>query len=193
MATKIKGVSLVTILGLVREVIGPKRIQELAATCPPETRQLVARTIIGTEWVPLDHWGALLQRIYDDVLRGDEAKFRKLLRVACQRDFATSFRGQLNNLTPLAVIERLPTLWALFFDGGSLLPSGVETQAGQSNLVLQLRNLETGFGLFAITIHAYIEQVLQLTGARDVDVQRLRETLFGGRLSCEYRVRFASP
>jgi hypothetical protein len=193
MATKVNGVSLVTNLGLLREVIGSKRIQDLAATCPPETRQLVARTIVGAEWVPLDHWGALLQRVYDDVLRGDEAKFRKLLRAACQRDFTTSYRGQLNNLTPLAVVERLPTLWALFFDSGSLLPSGLETQGAHSNMVLQLRNLETNFTLFAISIHSYIEQVLQMTGARDIEVQRLRETLFGGRLSCDYRVHFASP
>lgn len=192
MGTKIKGASVVTSLGLFREVVGPKRVQDLAATCPPETRQLVARTIIGSEWVPLDVWGALLQRLYDDVLRGDEAKFRRLMRAACQRDFATSYRTQINNLTPLGVIDRLPTLWALFFDSSSLLPNGLETQAGQSNLVLQLRNLETNFSLFAITIQAYIEQVLLLTGARAVEVQRLRDTLFGGRLSCEYRVRFAS-
>lgn len=190
MASKIKGAALTSGIALFEELIGPRRLQQIVATCPPETQRLMARTILGVEWIPLDVWGELMQRLYVEALGADENKLLRLIRAACQRDFSTTYRPFVANVQPAALLAKIPQLWPQFFDSGTLTVGPIERQGERSVVTLQLRNLEAPTAVFTIIIQGYLEQMLTMAGARELEVQRQREKLFNGRVSCDWRIRF---
>jgi hypothetical protein len=60
-----------------------------------------------------------------------------------------------------------------------------------ASIRVTLDDFETVDGMMGVLIHAFIEKILMMTGARDVDVKRTRNDATNGRLRTELDVRFA--
>ncbi len=188
MSTRIKGASLINTIVILREALGANRFQAAVATCPPSTQQLVKRTLVAVEWIPLEDWAPFIEAIFDQICRKDEHQFRRLMRAVCKRDFSTVYRVYLNQATPQEILEKTSSIWAAYFDGGSLSLDTSGSVGGRPQMALKMRDLETTSRLYAIIMHAYLEQLLIMAGAQNSKVQRGKEQLQNGKLSCDYLI-----
>ena len=192
MPAQIKGASLINTIGILREVLGVARFQEIVALCPPVTQNLIRRTLIAVEWVTLDHWAPFVQTIFEYICRKDEHQFRRLMRAVCKRDFSTLYRSYIAQSSPQGVLEKSSTIWSSYFDSGSLTLALVEPGQGAQQPTLEMRDLETSFPIYAMTMHAYLEQLMIMTGAQRCTIRRAREKLDGGKLSCDYIINLGT-
>lgn len=193
MAARIKGASLINTITILREVLGPNRFRAIVATCPVETQQLIRRTLAAVEWIPLEIWAPFLQAIYDQVCRKDEQQFRRLMRAVCKRDFSTVYRIYLAHASPQTLLDQASSIWCAYFDSGTLTKDASSGgEGGHDNVTLQMRGLETEFPLFAITMHAYLEQLMVMAGAQRSTIQRAQEQFLDGKLSCDYVVNLGT-
>lgn len=192
MAARIKGASLINTIGILREVLGVARFQEIVALCPPPTQNLIRRTLIAVEWVALDQWAPFVQTIYEYICRKDEHQFRRLMRAVCKRDFSTLYRSYIAQTSPLGVLEKSATIWSSYFDSGSLTMAPEARDSELQPPTLLMRDLETEFPVYAITMHAYLEQLMIMTGAQRCTIRRARERLESGKLSCDYIINLGT-
>ncbi len=190
MPTRTKGASLINTIAILREVLGAARYHGVVEACPQETQQLIRRTLVATEWVPLELWTPFLQAIYEQVCRKDELQYRRLLRAVCKRDFSTVNRLLLSPSSPQTILEKSSDIWSAYFDTGTLKLESMEVQGKREQATLQMRDLETQFPLHTLTMHAYLEQLMLMAGAQACTVQRTKEQFRDGKLACEYIVSF---
>lgn len=192
MAARIKGASLINTIGILREVLGVARFQEIVALCPPATQNLIRRTLIAVEWVSLDQWAPFVQTIFEYICRKDEHQFRRLMRAVCKRDFSTLYRSYIAQSSPQGVLEKSSTIWSSYFDSGSLTLAPETAEQDGQQPTLQMRDLETIFPVYAMTMHAYLEQLMIMTGAQRCTIRRARERLDDGKLSCDYIINLGA-
>lgn len=192
MATRIKGASLINTIGILREVLGMNRFQEIVALCPPPTQNLIRRTLIAVEWIAIEQWAPFVELIFEHICRRDEHQFRRLMRAVCKRDFSTLYRSYIAQASPQTILERSSAIWSSYFDSGSLsLAADILTQDPQQR-TLELRGLETTSLVFAMIMHAYLEQLMLMTGAQNCTIQRTRERHSDGRFSCDYLISLSA-
>ncbi len=192
MAARIKGASLINTIGILREVLGVARFQEIVALCPPPTQNLIRRTLIAVEWVALDQWAPFVQTIFEYICRKDEHQFRRLMRAVCKRDFSTLYRSYIAQTSPQGVLEKSSTIWSSYFDSGSLVLAPVEPGQDPLQPILQMRDLETSYPVYAMTMHAYLEQLMIMTGAQRCTIRRAHEQLENNKLSCDYIINLGT-
>lgn len=192
MAARIKGASLINTIGILREVLGVARFQEIVALCPPPTQNLIRRTLIAVEWVALDQWAPFVQTIFEYICRKDEHQFRRLMRAVCKRDFSTLYRSYIAQTSPQGVLEKSSTIWSSYFDSGSLVLAPNEPGHDPLQPTLQMRDLETSYPVYAMTMHAYLEQLMIMTGAQRCTIRRARERLENNKLSCDYIINLGT-
>lgn len=188
MPTRIKGATIINTLSIVRELVGSDGMQSIITSCPRETQQLLRRTLMAVEWVSVDVWSPLLIAILDRVTARDENKYRRLIRAVCKRDFSGTYRIYLQNADPMALLEKLQSIWSAYFDSGTLSAVPQDAKNGVQQVILELRNLNAADPIYLVTLHAYIEQLLIMAGAQKATVQRRRESHLDGRLACDYLV-----
>lgn len=189
MPSRIKGASLINTIGILREVLGVARFQEIVARCPPQTQNLIRRTLIALEWVSLEQWAPFLQAIYEHICHKDEQQFRRLLRAVCKRDFSTLYRSYVAHASPQSVLGKLESIWSSYFDSGSLALAPEPPEPGSQRWVVQMRGLETEFSVYSIMMHAYLEQLMVMTGAKTCTIQRAHEQQDSGKISCDFIVQ----
>ena len=190
MPARIKGATILSTISLVREACPPQKYQELVANCPPETQQLLRRTLVALEWLPADVWAPFLVILLNQICRRDEGKLRRLMRGVFQRDFTTTYRASLAGMTADGLLTKLPTLWPLLFDGGSLRAQALGTSG---TVLVELREFPTVSTIYAVVCEAYVEQLFTMVTAGRVEVRRLREQLSNGLLSCDYTLTYERP
>lgn len=182
MAARIKGATLLSTMALVREACPPQKYQELVASCPVATQKLLRGTLVALEWLSVDVWGPFLVALHQQLCRRDDAKMRKLMRAVFKRDFSTTYRALLAGLTPETLLPKLPTLWPLLLDGGTLRGQAV----GNSGTVLiELREFATSTKIYTIVCEAFVEQLFSMVTPGRVELLRLREQHSDGQLSCD--------
>lgn len=192
MPSRLRGAHLISAVAVVREVIGPVQYSALITACPPETRQLLQRTLVAVEWVPVDLWFPFLQTLFEQICQKNEAHLRKLLRATCKREFSSIYRAFLNQVRSGRILfGKTAAIWSAYYDSGSLSAEPLAPQNGQQRYLLRLRDLETRYPICLVGIQAYIEQILSMVGVKSLTVQRSAEQLRDGRLSCEFTVQFS--
>ena len=172
MTAHINGASLIHTLSILREVLGAGRFQAIVESCPPRTQQLIRRTLVALEWIPLELWSPFLQAIFERTCHKDELQFRRLLRAVYKRDFTTLYRAHLQTATPQAILQKTAELWASYFDTGTLtlLPG----DAAGAPPTVQLRDMETSSPLYFVTLQAYLEQLMIIAVAPRCTIERAR-------------------
>lgn len=189
--SRIKGASLINAIGVLRDFLDPARLQALAAQCPVESQQLLLRTLVALDWVPLAAWTPILQVVYEQIFRKDEQQFRRLLRAVCKRDFTGVYRVYVKLNSPHEILNKVQSIWPAYFDTGSLTTEPREVPSGQHQVIVKMTDLETSAPLVATMMHAYLEQLMAMGGAANCIVSRGKERLFGGKLSCDYQIEFS--
>jgi hypothetical protein len=190
MATSIKGATVVNTLGLLRELVGTERVHQLILECPPETRDILRHSIMAVEWVSADKWAAFLEGVRDQVTRGDELKFRKVLRAICKRDFSLQYRAYVQGATAAELIAKMPVVWRAYFNSGSLTTGPVERVNGANQTMVQLSDFACKSSVFSNFLHACLEQLLQMVGTEASTVESTAPVLRGVLWSSDHKVRW---
>lgn len=132
--------------------------------------------------------------IHDVVLRrhfaGDERTFRKLVRRACELDFSTFYRVLIRLASPAYVLERTATLWSTYNDSGELKVVARDQSGERSRAVLRLDAYETRYAVYGVVLHGYVEQLLAMTGAREIEVVRPVNRAGPRGLDCELHATY---
>lgn len=191
MLTRVRGATLINTMALVRELVTSQRYQQLIDQCPSETQHILRRTLVAVEWIPVDNWSPFMEAIFEHVVRRDEDQYRRLMRAVCKRDFTNVYRTTLNGVTARALISMLPQLWNTFFDSGVLTTREIASHDGVTQAQAEIRDFETKSMIFAPMIHAFIEQLLIMTGAQKLLVTRVRDSRRDGFMSCDYLITFS--
>jgi hypothetical protein len=96
----------------------------------------------------------------------------------------------LSPTSPQTILEKSAEIWAAYFDTGTLKLESTEVSGKREQATLQMRDLETQFPLITLTMHAYLEQLMLMSGAQACTVQRTKEQSRDGKLACEYIISF---
>lgn len=191
MLTRVKGATLINTMAIVRELLTPQRYQQLIDQCPSDTQHILKRTLVAVEWIPVDNWSPFMESVFEHVVRRDEDQYRRLMRAVCKRDFTTVYRTHLNGVNARALIAKLPQLWSTYFDGGVLTTREIASHDGVTQAQAEVRDFESRSMIFAPMIHAFIEQLLIMTGAQKLLVTRVRDSRRDGFMSCDYLITFS--
>lgn len=191
MGIRVKGAMLISTLALLRELISPSQYQALLAACPTETQNLLRRTLVAFEWIPADIWSPFLDALFEQVAQRDEARFGKIMRAVCKRDYTTTYRSHISGLNPRALVAKAPQLWSLHFEGGSFTTREVASHDGVTQAQAEVRDFETRSLIYAPLIQALLEQLLNLTGAQKLLVTRVRDGRRDGIMVCDYLMTFS--
>jgi uncharacterized protein (TIGR02265 family) len=185
----IKASGVIHNIEIVRDLLGPAKLAELAATLPAPTRSLLERRLLPVEWIPVDDWMPFQQALLDQHFGGDESAFRKLVRKICERDFNTFYKVLIKLvMSPDALIERAAKLWSTYNDAGTLRVVDKQVRDGRTEVRLHV-TMPTRCPVYGAGVHAYVEQLLQMAGARDLRVERQQRMSPAG-LECELTARY---
>ena len=113
------------------------------------------------------------------------------MRTVCKRDFSGVYRVYVKATTAHEVLKKVDSIWAAYFDTGLLTTEPKEVVPGLPQVTVKLRELETNAPLLAMAMHAYLEQIMAMTGAEKCTITRGKERLIAGKLSCDYQINFA--
>jgi hypothetical protein len=170
---RLKAASLINTIELARSLVGEPRFGELISTLPPTTQALFGRRILPVEWIEADHWLPFQQALLYEHFDGDEMAFREFIRRVCERDFNTFYKLIIRMImSPDGLLERSAKLWSTYSDSGSLEVSAREKLEVGHRVTLKLSGFKSEFSVFGILLHAFVEKLLQLSGARAVEVRR---------------------
>ncbi len=193
---RLKAASLINNIAIAREVLGEGKLGELLKPLPEETRALFGRRLLAVEWIDADEWLAFQQAMLDVNFGGDEARMRQLMHKVCERDFNTFYKIILKLSSARTVLTRAPKIWMTYAEPGELQVAILKEKDGVTEAMVRLIGFETNHQVFAVLLHAFIEQVLRMTGAREIDVKRTRldhspgNARTPGRLSVDLLARF---
>jgi hypothetical protein len=82
-------------------------------------------------------------------------------------------------------------MWTTFIDSGEMRIVSREKQGERTRVVLRLEKVRVSYPVFGMIVHAHVEQLVTIAGARDVvairPVNHLGEEGIEWELHCSYR------
>jgi hypothetical protein len=188
---RLKAASLINTIDLARELMGEERLTELVATLPPDTQALFARRLLAVEWVEADHWLPFQQALLYEHFEGDEMSFRAFIRKVCERDFNTFYKLVIRLiLSPDMLLDRTAKLWSTYSDGGALEIASREKLPVGHRVTLKLSAFKSEHAVFGVLLHAFVEQLLHMSGARAPEVRRPVNRVVLGEVETELVAEF---
>lgn len=188
---RVKAASCIHTLEMTKETFGQDVLERMKPHLPAASRALLERRLSPVEWLAVSEWQPVNEAILDHLCAGDEQRYIGFFRRVCERDFSTLYKTFLKVLSPTYVLDRTAKLWSTYNDGGTLTLVRLAEHGGRQQLRLELRGYDH-FPKFRLVLQAFIEQLLTMTGAKDVDV-RLGAPAAGAKtLDCDFFVSFAA-
>lgn len=187
---RLKAASIINNIAIVRELLGEPKLAELLALLPEATQALFARRILAVEWIDADDWLPFQEAMLEVHFADDELRMRQYMHRVCERDFNTFYKIILKLSSAKTVLTRAPKIWTTYAETGELQVAIVKEQGGVTEVVIRLVNFETQHPVFAVLLHSFIEQLLRMTGATEIQVDRTKVEHLRGRLTTEMRARF---
>jgi hypothetical protein len=188
---RLKAASVIKTLDSFRGLVGEERLRELVVTLPPETQALFARRLAVAEWIEADHWLAFQQAILYEHFGGDEMSFRAFIRKVCERGFNTFYRALIRvTLSPSLLLERTSKRWSSYSDSGRLEVASREKLKVGRRITLKLSAFKSEYAVFGIWLHAFVEQLVDMSGARAAEVRRSVNRVVLGEVETELVVEY---
>ena len=170
-----KGSGFSSAVSVLRKMTAPEAFEQMVATLPPETAELVRRPPLPVAWISSYHFQTLLTAVVRDLFGGDEKKLEDWGRQSLLADMRGIYKMFIRFLSPQFVIERGAKLWDTYTrNQGTARATAVGTAAADV--------FYTGLpaDLCSPAFWAYqrgaVKGVMEATGYKTVTV----ETLDGG-------------
>jgi hypothetical protein len=155
-----------TLIPRIKYVRGKGAWDEVFPRLEPETRAIVARTVLASSWYPFASLADLI-RTADKVMgAGDLAIAREMGRYSATANLSTVFRLLIRFTTPTTILAKGAALWSLNHDSGR-----VEARPDGTNAALYVIHDHGEPDLaFCASLAGWIERCLEMTGAKTVVV-----------------------
>ena len=183
---RLKAASIINNIEVARQLVGEAALADLLRELPEPTRALFARRLLALEWIEAEQWlpfqSAMLQRYFT----GDETAFRAYARKVCERDFNSFYKLIIRLIvSPESLLERTAKLWSTYSDDGHLEVTARDRLGARQRVVLKLSGFHTEHVEFGVLLHAFVEQLLQMSGAHAVEVTRPINHVVAGAIETE--------
>lgn len=161
-----------------------------AAQLPPRLHSYLAEDaeISVAEWYPEDDAIEMLRAWARLEGLAHPAGYGQIGRGAAQADVSTIYRSLLREGDPVASVRKIPVFWSSYQDTGRLL---VQVQ-GDAGGTLTLTDQGSPTREMCAVFQGYVCQVLDLAGARDVEVAK-ESCRVDAAPSCFWRFKFRAP
>jgi len=184
-----KGTLLINLKAYVERQNGIVGWRDLIERVSAVDRTVLDGMLLAGGWYPVGVWN----RVVDAFLTrapNPGAEMVALARFTADRDLNSLYKALLRMGSPAFVLQRTDSLWRRYFDAGELVPR----QTSPREFVLTLEapaDLEQAAGPWVCRegVCGWLAQALELTGAKQPDVQHLR-CRFQGAPRCEYHARW---
>jgi hypothetical protein len=169
---RLRAASLIHTLDLAQKEVGIDRLRELVATLPRETQELFNRQLTASDWIEADHFLPFQQALLYEHFDGDEMPFRAFIRRAREREFNVFSKLFIRAAWPAeSLLRRTARRWSSWSDSGRLEVAREKIEVGR-RVNLKLTAFKSEFVVFGIVLHAFVEHLMEMTGARAPEVRR---------------------
>src|SRR5262249_10956414 len=144
------------------------------------------RRILPLEWLEADDWLPFQAAMLERHFAGSEPSFRRYMHQVCERDFNTFYKVVIRFLVSVeSLLERTAKLWSSYAGSGKLEITGRGPLGARQRIQLRLDGFETEHRVFGVLVHAFVEQLLAMAGAKQVEVSRPLNQIVAGKLETE--------
>src|SRR5512142_1062464 len=144
----------------------PGECQEVLARLDPRTRALI-EDVQPNEWLPVDAFVRYLQAQVDVTGEAPYALHTRRAELVVERQLHGIYKVFAKLTSPQTLIARLSAVHATFWRGVA-----VERQVlGKGRAVVRYTGFEAGHRLMEPIIVGFFRKVLQVNGAKDVEVE----------------------
>jgi hypothetical protein len=161
-----KGVGFINVSMFARERFGERGYAEVLSSLSDEDREALA-SVISVGWYDLALYARLIRAL--DRVRGkdDLSLLSDLGRYEAEHDFTTIHRVFLRFANPDYVVEKAFELWRRFHDTGTW----IIVRESERRMLGTLEEWGVVDEALCKELTAYLQRLLELTGAKDVRVQ----------------------
>jgi hypothetical protein len=168
---RLRAASLINTVDLARAEVGEGRLKELVATLGPDTQALFTRQHRSRDWIESDHWLPFQQALLYEHFEGDEMSFRAFIRKVYEREYNLLHKMVIRVIPPASLLMRTSKQWSQFSDSGRLDVVREKIEVGR-RMRIKLTAFKSEYAVFGILLHAFIEYLVSLSGARAPEVSR---------------------
>jgi hypothetical protein len=116
-----KAAGFATVVSILRELADAPAFTRFTAALPVETAALIEVPPIAIEWLPIDHFYALVDTAERVLFAGDTSRVVDLGRRSIAHDLGTIYRAFIRLATPELTLTRTAKMWSAYNrDHGSL-------------------------------------------------------------------------
>lgn len=189
MERAVKGGNCENTLACVKQRLGDAGYEAFLASLPPDVQALCRRRILAVEWVPYSLWQHVSNGILSHVCGGDEARYIQFNRDLAESALNSTYKFILRFLKASNVLSRVCREFPKLNNVGSaeIVSSGT---AGDRTLVKMRVVDHAPWHCYALALHGIIVYVLDITGAKDVVIDRGPSQIGAGGLSVEFSVSY---
>lgn len=184
---RMKGMAILGLFRIVKDVAGKDRIAELIAGLPASNQRLYERPILAGEWYPYEAYANLLAAVTRS-LGGARHEFAASLgRSAAEMDVGTIFKIVSVILSPRRALQAAGMLWSRYCDAGRFVMTRIDEESGEGHIEgfpgisSEHERLLTG----------WIEGIGRAAGAKD-PIVTLVTSVHGGASVSGYQMRWAN-
>ena len=180
-AIKSKGFTITGALVFVDQKHGPQARTKVIAALDPDTRRLVERSVLASEWVPLRSQVALYEAIDRTLGAGDFKLCFEIGRFTCDHEMTTINRiflkfGSLEKWMRLA-----SAMWSRYYNTGRLEVEGFTKEEG----TIVIRDFNPISKAFCSDFAGWLHRTSEVGGARNVTMGH-PDCLLDGAPGCRY-------
>jgi hypothetical protein len=182
-----KGMAILGLFRIVKELAGKDRIGELIAGLPASDQSLYERPILAGEWYPYEAYANLLAAVTRSLGGGRHEFTASLGRSAAEMDVGTIFKIVSVILSPRRALQAAGMLWSRYCDTGRFVMTRIDDESGEGHI-------ESFLGISSEherLLTGWIEGIGSAAGAREPQVT-LVASVHGGAPVTGYRMRWAN-
>ena len=131
---QIKGMAILGLFRIVKDLAGKDRIAELIAGLPATDRPLYDRSILAGEWYPYAAYASLLAAVTRSLGGGRTEFTGSLGRSAAELDVGSIFKIVSVILSPKRALQAAGMLWSRYCDTGRFVMTRIDDESGEGHI-----------------------------------------------------------
>jgi hypothetical protein len=167
--SQVKGSALGGFKRYVETQHGSKDLEVWLRDASPADAELLGGIILPSAWYPIGTWNRLVNSYVARLGAGKPDSFRPVAAFIAENDLNLIFKVLLKVASPEAILNRSPSLWDRYFDGGKLAAESVGRRLYQLTMTGPTGNEQAaGPVTCGPGVAGWLEKGLSLAGAQFV-------------------------
>ena len=179
--SKVKAHLLMLAMDYVREGFGQVELKQVMDKLSPEDKIFISKKIVPLSWVPAPVLSHLMEAV--DIVLGKKDFYlcREIGRYQAEKGINSFYQMFIRAGNPSFALKRAPSFWRSLHDEGELV---IEITGERSVRARVLHYPDAGKA-FCNSLIGYFERVLEMSGAKDVEIFEAKCRSKGGEY-CEF-------